>query len=387
MYPALAVLQAVVQNNGVIYDRWDNGSLEHRYNLHSASPKELLWVGGIDGMEENIVKRAGINFEAIPAAGVHGVGLKTLPGNLQKLFQGVFASLRLLQQFHPDVLFFTGGYVAVPMALASRVPFSSFERPRTLLYVPDIEPGLALKTLARFADRIAVTTKDSLRYLPRGNRVEVTGYPTRGDLQRWDRDEAYEALGLSENVPTMLVLGGSKGARSINRALLGVLPNLLQDLQIIHISGALDWPEVENARRELSISLQPELFERYRAYPYLHDEMGAALTIANFVISRAGASTLGEYPLFGLPAILVPYPYAWKYQQVNAEYLAQHGAAIVVQDEDLQDKILPLVRKFIDNPHQLKKMSSAMQSLANPNAAQNIADQMLELASGRGGVR
>lgn len=387
MYPALAVLQAVVQDNGIKYDRWDNGSLEHRYKLPSTFYKELLWVGGLDGMEENLVKRAGIKFEAIPAAGVHGVGLKTLPGNLWKLFQGVFASFRLLQQFHPDVLFFTGGYVAVPMAIASRVPLSGFKRPRTMLYVPDIEPGLALKTLARFADRIAVTTKDSLRYFPRGKRVVVTGYPARGDLRRWDRDEAREALGLSDNVLTMLVFGGSKGARSINRALLGVLPLLLQDLQIIHISGELDWPDVENARRELSISLQPEFFERYRAYPYLHDEMGAALTIADFVISRAGASTLGEYPLFGLPAILVPYPYAWKYQQVNAEYLAQHGAAIVVQDEDLQEKILPLVREFIDKPHQLEKMSSAMQALANPNAAQNIADQMLELASGRGGVR
>lgn len=387
VYPALAVLRAVVQDNGWTGDLNDERGIKLAYNSTSAASKELLWVGGSGGMEENLVKRAGITFEAIPAAGVHGVGIKTLPGNLWKLFQGFFASLRLLRKFQPDVLFFTGGYVAVPMAIASRVPLAGFRRPRTMLYVPDIEPGLALKTLARFADRITVTTRDSLRYFPRGKRMEVTGYPTRDGLRRWDRDEALEALRLTGKVPIMLVLGGSKGARSINRALLSVLPELLRDLEIIHISGELDWSEVENARSGLTSSLAPELLERYQAYPYLHDEMGAALTVANFVLSRAGASALGEYPLFGLPAILVPYPYAWRYQQVNAEYLAKHGAAIVIQDEDLQKEILPVVREFIDKPHQLEKMSLVMQSLANPNAAQNIADQMLELASGRGGAR
>jgi UDP-N-acetylglucosamine--N-acetylmuramyl-(pentapeptide) pyrophosphoryl-undecaprenol N-acetylglucosamine transferase len=117
----------------------------------------------------------------------------------------------------------------------------------------------------------------------------------------------------------------------------------------------------------------------------LHEEMGAALTAADFVLSRAGASALGEYPQFGLPAILVPYPHTWRYQQVNAEYLAKHGAAIVVQDEVLQERIMQIVRELIDKPHQLERMSAAMHSLANPNAAQNIADQMFELASGRGG--
>lgn len=385
MYPALAVLQAVVQDDNITHDASDGESLVHENTLSSASLKQLLWVGGIDGMEENLVKRAGISFEAIPAAGVHGVGLRALPGNLWKLGQGILASLRLLRQFHPDVLFFTGGYVAVPMALAGRLPVSGMSRPRSLLYVPDIEPGLALKTLARFADKIAVTSENSQVYFPRKRRVVVTGYPTRQDLRRWKLDEACNALGLSVDVPTMLVFGGSKGARSINRALLKALPQLLLDLQVIHISGQLDWPEVENARRQLLESLEPELADRYRAYSYLHEEMGAALTAADFVLSRAGASALGEYPLFGLPAILVPYPHAWRYQQVNAEYLAQRGAAIVVQDGDLQERILPLVRELIDEPHQLEKMSAAMRSLANPNAAQNIADHMFELASGRGG--
>jgi UDP-N-acetylglucosamine--N-acetylmuramyl-(pentapeptide) pyrophosphoryl-undecaprenol N-acetylglucosamine transferase len=385
VYPALAVLQAVEEDDNITHDSSDDETLVHENNLSSASLKQLLWVGGIDGMEENLVKRAGISFESIPAAGLHGIGFRALPGNLWKLGRGIIASLRILHKFHPDVLFFTGGYVAVPMALAARLPVFGKTRPRSLLYVPDIEPGLALKTLARFADRIAVTSENSKVYFPRKQRVVVTGYPTRRELRRWKLDEAYEALGLSAGVPTMLVLGGSKGARSINRALLKVLPQLLLDLQVIHISGQLDWPEVDNARTRLLETLEPELVDRYRAYPYLHEEMGAALTAADFVLSRAGASALGEYSQFGLPAILVPYPHAWRYQQVNAEYLAKHGAAIVVQDEVLQERIMQIVRELIDKPHQLERMSAAMHSLANPNAAQNIADQMFELASGRGG--
>ncbi len=386
MYPALAVLQAVVQEDSDTYGR---SAYEDHFHSKDSTPsalEELLWVGGINGMEEDLVKRAGITYEAIPAAGVHGVGLRALPGNMWKLFQGFLASMRLLRNFHPDVLFFTGGYVAVPMALAGRMPIGT-ARPKNMLYVPDIEPGLALKTLARFADRIAVTSRESEIYFTGGKQVEVTGYPTRVDLQRWNRDEARKILGVSVDLPTMLVLGGSKGARSINRALLGALPHLIGDLQVIHITGELDWSEVENARKDLANLVKPELLERYRIYPYLHHEMGAVLTIADFVLSRAGASALGEYPLFGLPAILVPYPHAWRYQQVNAAYLAQQEAAIVIQDEDLHERLVPVVNEIINNPHRLEKMSSAMSSLANPYAAKKIANQMFELASGRGGTR
>ena len=134
---------------------------------------ETLWVGSEGGMEAELVKRAGLPYRSIPAAGVHGVSLRELPRNLSQLTRGVVASRRILRGFRPDVLFFTGGYVAVPMAIAGqRIP--------TLLYVPDIEPGLALKALSRFADRITVTAPDSQRYF--NKNVIVTGYPLRQDL-------------------------------------------------------------------------------------------------------------------------------------------------------------------------------------------------------------
>ncbi len=348
MYPALSVLQAIENN--------PDFSLEN-----------LLWVGGEGGMEKELVERAGIEYADIPAAGVHGVGLATLPGNILQLLKGFSRARTLLRRFRPDVMFFTGGYVAVPVALAGiTIP--------SVLYVPDIEPGLALKTLAFFANEIALTTETSQSYFSPQKRVSLTGYPTRPGLEKWTQDEARRAFDLEEDLPTLLVFGGSKGARSINRALLPHLPDLLSEMQIIHISGHLDWEEVQGVQEKLS----PEQQERYRAFAYLHEKMGAALRVADLVLSRAGASALGEFPLFGLPAILVPYPYAWRYQKVNAQFLAERGAAIMVRDEELPARVLPLVRDLMGNPARRKKMSEAMHQLARPLAAQAIAQVLMK---------
>ncbi|HEX7541625.1 MAG TPA: UDP-N-acetylglucosamine--N-acetylmuramyl-(pentapeptide) pyrophosphoryl-undecaprenol N-acetylglucosamine transferase [Anaerolineales bacterium] len=345
MYPALAVLQTM-QNKS-----------------------EILWVGGEGGMEARLVERANVPFKTIPAAGVHGVVLKTLPGNVIRLVRGFFAARRILHEFKPEVLFFTGGYVAVPMALAGmRVP--------TALYVPDIEPALALKTLARFADKIAVTAQDSFRYFSRRERLVLTGYPTRADLARWTRSNARRILGLTGDAPVLLVFGGSKGARSINNAILANLSALLEQAQVIHITGELDWPTVEARAKELTGAQAA----RYHAFPYLHEEMGAALAAADLALSRAGASTLGEYPLFGLPAVLVPYPYAWRYQKVNAETLVQRGAAVMLEDSKLSDQLLPTVSDLLNQPQKLASMRDAMKRLSHPQAATEIGHLLFELA-------
>jgi UDP-N-acetylglucosamine--N-acetylmuramyl-(pentapeptide) pyrophosphoryl-undecaprenol N-acetylglucosamine transferase len=324
-------------------------------------------------MEADLVERAGIPFKAIPAAGIHGVGLRVLPGNLMQLVGGYCKARKILHRFKPEVLLFTGGYVAVPMAVAGRnIP--------SVLYVPDIEPGLALKTLARFSYCIAVTAEESLVYFPDREKIVVTGYPTRRELKTWNKHAACERLNLSPDVPTLLVFGGSKGARSINRAVTGVLPDLLTEMQVVHITGNLDWKEVETARSAIAQGPASDVINRYRTFPYLHGEMGAALSAADIAISRAGASSLGEFPLFGLPAILVPYPYAWRYQQVNAQYLAYRGAALIVNDADLPDQLLMVVRSLIRDRERRVKMSQAMSSLARPEAAKSIAHLLQNLA-------
>lgn len=331
--------------------------------------ESILWVGSRGGMEEALVLRRELPYKSIPAAGVHGVGLAKLPGNLFTLLKGFFSSLRILRDFQPDVLFFTGGFVAVPMAVAA------MRRP-SVLYVPDIEPGLALKALARFADRIALTTEESMKYFPNKSKLDVTGYPIRSALKNWTREKALDYFNFNPNRPILTVAGGSKGARSINIALLKILPELLSEMQVIHLTGLLDWETVD----ENTKTLPPILAKRYQAFPYLH-EMGAALAAADLIVSRAGASILGEYPQFGCPAILVPYPHAWKYQYVNADFLASRGAAEILPDEKLDQELFDRIKRLMSAPQTLKRMRQAMSALATPDADKHIADIILEMTN------
>ncbi len=325
-------------------------------------------------MEKALVERQGTPFEAIPAAGLHGVGLRALPGNLAQLARGTTQARRILNRFQPDVSFFTGGYVAGPVALAGR-------RVPTVLYVPDIEPGMALKFLSRFADRIAVTADESRAFFPASAQVVETGYPVRPELAQWDRTKARQALGLYEDLPVLLVFGGSKGARSINRALTAALPRLLPQMQVVHISGVLDWEDTQAAAQVVNGQVEPSVAGRYHPYPYLHEEMGAALAAADLVVARAGASTLGEFPMFALPAVLVPYPHAWRYQKVNAQYLEQRGAAQVLLDQDLPERLAEVVLELFGNPQRLAAMRQAAAALARPEAARSIARLLIELAA------
>ncbi len=346
MYPALAVLQAL------------EGNLD-----------EILWVGSQGGMEAELVQRLKIPFQAIPAAGLHGIGIRTLPANLVKLARGVAAAGRILKDFRPHAVLYTGGFIAAPMALVARqIP--------SLLFVPDIEPGMALKFIARFASIIALTSMESAKYFKHHERLIETGYPTRSNLLPIDKTIAKTHFGLKTEKPTILAFGGSKGAHSINQALTAILPDLLEIAQVIHISGAFDWHATQTIFQQLPVRQQAD----YKIFPYLHEEMGLAFSASDLVISRAGASTLGEYPLFKLPAILIPYPHAWRYQKVNAQFLASQGAAMVINDEDLAAKLFPALIELFDNPHEITKMGSSMAQLLQPQAASKIADLLLEIA-------
>ncbi len=340
---------------------------------------QVLWIGAHDGLESDLVSRAGLPFQGIHGGGLHGVGWRRLPLNALQLARGVGEALRLVRAWRPEVALVTGGFITAPVALAawlSRVP--------VLVYLPDLEPALAVKAISRLAARIAVTAEDSRAYfrqLGQAGKVVVTGYPTRPELAQAasaPREQAQKHLGLDPARPALLVTGGSRGARSLNRAVWAALPDWLKDYQVVHLTGQLDWPEVEQAQAALPAAQRPH----YHARPYLH-EMGQALAAADLVVSRAGASALGEYPLFGLPAVLVPYPYAWRYQQVNAEYLARRGAAVRLDDAALAADLAPTVRRLLDDPPGLAAMRAAAHSAAQPQAAHKLAGELAALAARR----
>jgi len=357
VYPALAVLQAL-----------------NDLNQTRETALAVLWVGGENGMEGEIISRLNIEYKSIPAAGLHGVGVKNLPGNLAKLVQGYIKAGRIMREFKPDVLFYTGGYLAVPAAFAGRSMPS-------MVFTPDIEPGLAIRAISNLVSKIALSVQESRQFAPSNKEVVVSGYPVRSKLLSWTRDQALKQLELSPDLPVLLVFGGSKGARSINQALDFILPELLKELQVVHITGTLDWEGIKTKSEKLSAELQ----EKYKVYPFLHEEMGAALRSADLVVSRSGASILGEYPIFELPAILVPYPHAWRYQKTNAKYLVDRDAALMIQDEELKERLLVEVLSLINNQERLDRMRSALRKMAKPEAAKTIAKELIGLANTKEG--
>lgn len=314
-------------------------------------------------MESELVRREGIPYQEIPAAGLHGVNLARLPNNLLTIYKGIRASKKILSFFKPDVLFFTGGFVAFPMAYAAKgIP--------SVVFVPDIEPGMALKALEKNATKIALIHDESRQYFSWDEKCVVTGYPLRQEMSHWSAEECKRTFNLLGGQKVLLVFGGSKGARSINRAVMKHIKELLNYTEIIHVTGQLDWDEVNAFRNNLPSGLKGS----YHIYPYLHAEMAAAFSAADLVLSRAGASTLGEFPEYGLPAVLVPYPYAWRYQKVNADVLVKAGAAKLLPDERLENTLALEIRSLISNPAQLNLMRKAMSGLRVPNAADTIAD-------------
>lgn len=347
IFPALAVLQAL-----------------------GDKAQEVLWIGSESGMEQTITAKYQIPFKAIPAAGLHGVGLRQLPANLSRLWRGWKQAKRAIVNFQPDVMFFTGGYLAGPVALAGR-------RIPKVAFIPDIEPGLALRFLIRMADSITAATKDTLAFLTRKENVDITGYPVRADFCKWSKTEAKKVLDLHARKPVVLVVGGSSGARSMNNAVFAQLEELLQIAQIIHISGKVHWQDANKIKNALPVQVRQD----YHVFSFLEDEMGAALASADLAVSRAGASSLGELPFFGLPAILVPYPHAWRYQKTNAEYLVKKGAAVLLPDENLEQDLLATITNLLANPQHLERMSKSMQALSKPDAAKKIAQIIVQTAN------
>jgi undecaprenyldiphospho-muramoylpentapeptide beta-N-acetylglucosaminyltransferase len=350
IYPALAVVSELDQRDASL---------------------ATLYVGSEGEIEESVVPRAKIPLEVIEGGGLHGVGIKQVVRNSVRLARGFVQSWRILGRFQPDVVFLTGGYVSVPVGYAARL-----RRRPILVYLPDVEPGQAIKLLSRIATQVAVNVEASQEYLP--VKVFVAGYPLRSEFcaERDDlRTAGREALGIPAEAKVVLVFGGSRGAQSINRALGEVLDQVLMHAHVVHISGTSDAEECRGRRNRLAEAAR----ERYHLFAYVH-EMAETLAAADLVLARAGAATLGEFPRFGLPAILVPYPYAWRYQRVNADYMAERGAAVRLDDEDMAEQLWPTMKALLCDETRLKEMSGKAQSLARLDATTRLADLVMQLA-------
>lgn len=326
-------------------------------------------------MERDLVCREGIEFASIQAGAMHGVGAARMARGVVKLIAGVWDASGIIRRFKPDVVLLTGGFVGVPVSVAAwlrHIP--------AVVYLPDIEPGLALKVMAKLATKVATTTEASGQFIPKSKMV-VTGYPVREVFCAVTRESARAHFGIAPEDKVLLVVGGSKGALSINQAVLRNLADLLDPRErgfiVLHVTGNRDWDEVHAAREALA----PEQKARYLAFPYLHEDMADAMAAADLAVCRSGASALGELPFLGLPAVLVPYPYAWRYQKVNAQYLAERGAAVILEDARLTGELVPTVKKLLADPERLSMMRQALLGMSGREGAQSIAQLLIHMSA------
>ncbi len=354
LFPALAIGRA-------LRARWPQGG--------------ILFLGSAGGPEREAVASEGWDFAALTVRGVKGRGPVRAAAGLALVVRGAWQARRALRQFRPDVAVGTGAYVSAPVLLAARmlgVP--------VVLHEQNAYPGLANRLLARWTRPAAVALGMPAAASFFGRmRVEVTGNPVRQEVLGRDRAAARAALGIAPESIVSLIFGGSQGAHRINLSALEALPLLAAErerLHLIHATGERDADTVREGYGTLGF--------RATVATFISD-MGAAYAAADFAICRAGASTLAELAAVGLPALLVPYPFAANdHQRKNAEAVVRAGAASLVLDRDLTGEAMAaFIRQAVRAPEALREMGRRARTLAAPDAADRVASLVREVAAGR----
>ena len=362
VYPALTVVAALQR-------RAPERAAVDNVILSEAKSDNVLYLGRTDSVEERLVQRAQIPFELIQSGQVRGMAPWVVARSLWRMYRSVDQIRKVIRDFKPDATFVTGGYVSAPAIWASAA-----EKIPSVIYLPDLEPGWAIRATARWATRVAVSFPEVEKHFARGQAV-TTGYPVRAEFYQTNKIESRKKIHLDPNARTIAIFGGSTGAHHVNQATVVNLVELTKIAQVVHLTGRPDEAWVNDQVAKLSDDLRA----RVRVFGYLEEDLPNALASADVVIARAGAATLGEFPALGLPAILVPGPYAGLHQERNADFLVEHGAALKVADEALSRELVPMVKKLFDSAEQLQKMSAAMRTLAVPRAADNIVDLLESL--------
>jgi UDP-N-acetylglucosamine--N-acetylmuramyl-(pentapeptide) pyrophosphoryl-undecaprenol N-acetylglucosamine transferase len=327
-----------------------------------------LFLGTREGLESRLVPQAGFPLEWIPAAGFQRAGLRGRAAALTRFPRALWRCLRLLRTLRPAALFSMGGYVAaapVAAALAQRLPVVAME--------PNAVPGLVNRLAARWVDKALVAFEETVRCFPPG-RAEVSGVPVREAFFQIEWQPPRGAF-------RVLVTGGSRGARALNRAVRESLPFLRQTALPLEITLQAGAAEAEALDREFASS-----GVRARAAAFL-DDMPAAYAQAHLVVSRAGAGAVAELAAAGMPSVLVPFPFAADDHQLrNAEAMQRAGAAVLLEERELSGRTLgETLSRLAAAPEELERMSRAARALARRGAARRAAQALLEAAGRRAG--
>ena len=320
----------------------------------------ILFIGTARGIENRLVPAAGYPLQLIRVGALKNVGLATRLKTSFDLPRAIWDAGRMLNEFAPDVVIGVGGYASGPAMLSAVVKHIP-----TLAFEPNVVPGFANRMVARFVSGAALHFEETAKYF---RHAEVTGVPVRRAF--------FESPPKRGGTPTVLVFGGSQGAHAINEAMIRCLPVLQREapgIHIIHQTGERDYNDALAAYKS-----QQESAEVFKFI----DDMPTAFARADLLVCRSGASTVAEVTAAGKPAVFVPFPRAADdHQRVNAEELAKHGAAVVVEESRLEGLWLAeTIAALLQDSQRLHRMSQAARELSHPNAAREIASMAARVA-------
>jgi UDP-N-acetylglucosamine--N-acetylmuramyl-(pentapeptide) pyrophosphoryl-undecaprenol N-acetylglucosamine transferase len=351
IYPALAVARSLTKRT---------------------PPSELRWIGGHRGLEAGVVPGTGVPLTRLLLRSLRTVDLSVAAVvDPLRLSLSYPQALVLLATWRPAAIFTTGGYVALPVAMAAatlRIPM--------LVWEGNVVPGRSTRVVARLASCSAVSFGQTCRTLR--DPCFRTGTPIR-DLAGTDRLAARRKFEVPADARCLLLFGGSQAVARFDAAVEEALPELIGRAVVLHVTGEEGF-DAALARRE---RLAPEVRPRYRPYPFLRDEMYDAYAAADLVVGRAGSSTIAEATAFGIPLVVVPYPHAAGHQAANARLVEEAGAGRVIPDEAFDGPALLDATAILGDPRRHVEMAAASRGLGRPGAADAVAELVLALAERR----
>lgn len=330
---------------------------------------EILFVGTEKGIEGKVVPRLGYTLRTIRVEAFSGQGFLRKAIIFFRIPLSLLDSLRILNEFSPDIVIGVGGYPSGPLLLTA-----SLKGIPTLIHEQNTIPGITNRILSRFVDGVAIGFKGTERFFSKG-KTRHTGNPIREEIASAHKDDGLKAFGLYKDRFTLFIFGGSRGARRINDAMaeaLSYLTDLKDSIQLIHQTGEEDY-----ARISEFYSLGGFKASVFRFI----EDMAEAYAASDLIVSRAGAETISEITACGKASILIPYPYAThNHQGFNAKSLLDAGAAQVIPDRELNGKRLSSeIRLFIEDPERLWLMEMESKRLGSSDGARKVVDLSMEI--------
>ena len=335
---------------------------------------DFLYVGPkFDSQSEEVFRHEGIKTKYILAGKLRRYYSTLTLIDIIKIPIGVLQAFWILFKFMPHAVFSKGGYGSFPAMFVSWV----YRVPVRVVHESDSVPGLANKVTSFFATRIGIAFPEAAVKFPL-KKTALVGVPTRSDLCNQDVSVAQKFFEIKSQRPVLFVMGGSQGAESINNAIINILPELLSKYEVIHISGKQNYDKV---RQNSDPFLMEDAKKHYHLYSFLTEELKFAFTLADLIISRAGASSIFEISRCEKPSILIPLKNsAQNHQRENAYIYAKSGGAIIIEEDNLTPHLLlERISKILDNEKTRKKMSTNAATFATKNSSELIAKEILTL--------